>query len=566
MELQWADFSSSQRQKNILSSQNPQQTYDLLIIGGGITGAGIARDAASRGMKVALVEAGDFAGGTSSRSSKLIHGGIRYLENLEFGLVFEALSERRLLFEMAPHLVHPLRFLLPLFRGDRIGMTKMGLGMWLYDALSLFEAPQMHERLNPQQTLSRLPILRDQGLMGSYVYSDAYMDDDRLVHETLRSASAWGAQCMNYVRASGLEIVPNESNSHAQQHKWVRVCDEETGQSWKIRARHVVSTVGPWTDQIGKLFFSHWKPLLKPSKGVHFTLSRKRLPLEQAVVMPADQQKRIVFAIPRHEMVIVGTTDTLYKDLPENVLTKVEDINYLLSVVEEYFPGAHLQKEDIISSYAGVRPLVDDGSSTAGKTSREHLIVSDPIGVTFVTGGKYTTYRNMAETAVLEILSFFTLEEQMKFHRSYTRESLNPFVSADSYFNCLLDIKKIAADYQISPDVAEHFLIRHGNEGEQLIKLFKLKEQNDSVLFSDEARIWQVELIFALQQTMNLHLSDFMLRRSPLFLADSQHGNQFLPALIETYREFEKWDNARCQEELMKWQNQWKRELAWQES
>jgi glycerol-3-phosphate dehydrogenase len=174
------EFSHRTRRENL--EKLKAEKFDLVIIGGGISGAGVARDAVSRGMRVALVEANDFASGTSSRSSKLIHGGIRYLENLEFGLVFEALTERRNLFEMAPHLVHPLRFLLPLYKGGRVGMFKLGLGMWLYDALSTFEAPQMHERLSSAEVLARAPLLASKDLLGGYVYSDAYMDDDRRLH------------------------------------------------------------------------------------------------------------------------------------------------------------------------------------------------------------------------------------------------------------------------------------------------------------------------------------------------------------------------------------------------
>ncbi|MBC87397.1 MAG: hypothetical protein CL677_09495, partial [Bdellovibrionaceae bacterium] len=195
------DFSYQTRQINIDRFQ--QEHFDFVIIGGGINGAGVARDAASRGLKVALIEANDFASGTSSRSSKLIHGGVRYLENFEFHLVFEALNERAKLFDMAPHLVHPLRFQIPVYKHSRVGMFLMGVGMWLYDALSLFRAPKLHERLNASESLERLPTLKSDQLKGSFVYSDAYMDDDRLVHETLRSAHSHGAAQANYVRAIG---------------------------------------------------------------------------------------------------------------------------------------------------------------------------------------------------------------------------------------------------------------------------------------------------------------------------------------------------------------------------
>ena len=222
-----------------------QSEFDLLIIGGGINGAGVARDASSRGMKVIVVEAHDYASGTSSKSSKLIHGGIRYLENMEFKLVFEALNERTKLFQMAPHLVHPLRFMIPLYENSRVGMFKMGLGMWLYDALSLFQAPEMHERLSSEESYHRMPLLEKNHLKGSFVYSDAYTDDDRLVHETLRSAHEMGAIALNYVKAKKANF---DSTGRIQS---VVVSDELTGEEKQVRAKHVVGSVGPWTDILG---------------------------------------------------------------------------------------------------------------------------------------------------------------------------------------------------------------------------------------------------------------------------------------------------------------------------
>ena len=420
-------FSYLSRKKNIELMQDFSTEFDLVIIGGGINGAGVARDASLRGMKVALVEAHDFASGTSSRSSKLIHGGIRYLENLEFHLVFEALNERTKLFEMAPHLVHPLRFMIPLYKKSRVGMFKMGLGMWLYDALSLFQTPEMHERLNVKETIERMPTLAPEELIGSFVYSDAYMDDDRLVHETLRSANENGALCANYVKATGASF-----NSDG---KMISIdCLDTIGQKkFAIRGKHIISTVGAWTDSVAESFFKDWKKILRPTKGIHITIAKNRLPLSSAVVMGAENSDRIIFGIPRHEMVIVGTTDTDYKELPDGVVATPEDIKYLLSIVEFYFPGAKLKESDILASYAGVRPLVKDNSSSAGKTSREHTILNDPRGVTFAAGGKYTTYRLMSEQIVDSSLKYFSIEDRVKFKTVSTAIPLNSWISPESY-------------------------------------------------------------------------------------------------------------------------------------
>ena len=263
-------FSNKTREENLTKLKH--EHFDFLIIGGGITGAGVARDAAMRGMKVALVEANDFAFGTSSRSSKLVHGGIRYLENYEFHLVFEALSERAKLFQIAPHLVHPLRFMIPLFTNSRVGPVLAGLGMILYDVLALFQTPAMHEKLTKIETLSRMPIVRGSDLVGSFVYSDGYMDDDRLVHETLRSANEHGACAVNYVEVVKAQFSENKVTS-------VQVRDKQTQQLIDIECDHVVSSVGPWTDLVGEKLVNDWKTILRPTKGIHLTLLKERLNL-----------------------------------------------------------------------------------------------------------------------------------------------------------------------------------------------------------------------------------------------------------------------------------------------
>ncbi|MCB0406763.1 MAG: glycerol-3-phosphate dehydrogenase/oxidase [Bdellovibrionales bacterium] len=517
-------LSAKERSKNIQQLQ--KQQYDLVIIGGGINGAGVARDAASRGMSVALVEANDFASGTSSRSSKLIHGGIRYLETFEFGLVFEALSERRKLFQIAPHLVHPLRFLIPLFKGDRVGMFKMGLGMWLYDALALFEAPEMHRRLNPEDVLNEFPTLKSEGLLGAYMYYDAYMDDDRLVHETLRSAARMGAIAANYVKAEGALVDKNKNLIG------IECVDQISGEIFQIHGRHIVSTVGPWTDDVAEHMLGEWKEIMRPSKGIHLTFSRQRFPLKEAVVMAADQQKRVIFGIPRHEMVIVGTTDTDFKNNPSLVKSDAEDVEYLLKITNQYFPGAHLKKSDIIASYSGVRPLVADNSATESGTSREHVIISHPRNITFVAGGKYTTYRAMAEDTVRAALSHFSIEDQVKFQKSRTLDPLNPKATGPLIEKALTTVEARKDKYSFSLPIQKWLIERHGFEAFDL-----MAAATDVVGESEWARVWQIEARHAIRETMCLTLRDFYLRRSPLFLADKNHGFQFLNEIGQVFQE-----------------------------
>ncbi|MCX7977530.1 MAG: glycerol-3-phosphate dehydrogenase/oxidase [Bdellovibrionaceae bacterium] len=535
-------FSYVERQKNL--SQVDEQVFDLVIIGGGIVGAGVAREAALRGMKVVLVEARDFASGTSSRSSKLIHGGIRYLENLEFHLVFEALNERNLLFEMAPHLVHHLRFMIPLYKNSRVGMLKMGLGMWLYDALALFQAPQLHERLNAEKTINRMPSLRKENLVGSFVYSDGYMDDDRLVIETLRSADAAGALCFNDTPASRLHIDDGKIRR-------LEICDSITSKTYTLRGKHFVSCVGPWTDIFAGMNFNDWKPIMRPTKGIHLTLKKDRLPLSCAVVMAAEKSERIIFGIPRHEMIIIGTTDTDYRGDPADVVTTAEDVDYLLEIVEQYFPGARLKKEDIVACYAGVRPLVDDGSESEGKTSREHTIFSDQRGITFVAGGKYTTYRKISEDVVKECLKFFSSADKEKFSRSRSKDPLNPAVTAPSYFRALQEAEELAKSSGQDVTLVRTLVERHGPEAEEMLKKYPGQSY------------WAMEAFHSIHFTMCMNITDFFTRRSHLFLTEKDHGLSYFDEVARVFASEFKWTNEEILRQREGFSKHISREMEW---
>lgn len=525
------EFSHLTRIKNLEKLKNDQ--FDLLIIGGGITGAGVARDAALRGLRVALVESDDFAQGTSSRSSKLVHGGIRYLENFEFHLVFEALSERAKLFKIAPHLVHPLRFMIPIFKNSRVGRFKMALGMMLYDLLALFRTPELHENLNKHETLQRIPFLREADLSGSSVYSDAYMDDDRLVHETLRSANEAGACIANYCRVIKSDLAQGKIDR-------IKVQDMKTSQTFFIRCKHVVSSVGPWTDLVGSSLLEDWKKILRPTKGVHLTFAKDRLNLSSAVVMGAQESNRIVFAIPRHEMLIVGTTDTDYKDNPANVSATREDIDYLLKITNEYFPTANITEKDIISSYAGVRPLVKDDSGSEGKTSREHVILSDERGFTFVAGGKYTTYRLMAEQIV--DVAIKNISELKDVKSCSTTDPLNEFVFSDSL---------IQAQEQAKTDLEKKLVFRYGAEAFEIIKKWPALSY------------WQLEAHQAIQNTMCLDLVDFYSRRAPLILSLSDHGFQYLDEVCQVFAKEFGWSAEQIAYQKESVKEYVKKELNW---
>lgn len=528
-------FSKYTRQ-NILSAVSSEE-YDLLVVGGGITGAGVARDAASRGMKVLLCEAQDFASGTSSRSSKLVHGGIRYLENLEFGLVHEALTERTLLLEIAPHMVHPLRFLLPVYKNSRVGLFKMELGMILYDLLSFFEAPQLHQWHLRKGTQVAEPLLQSEDLVGSVVYSDAFMEDDRLVIETLRSAHSLGAQCVNYTSVD--KVVETERGIQAQ------ITDAVQNKSYSVNAKHVVCALGPWTDLSGQKLIQNWKPVLRPTKGIHLVFPRERIPIERGIVMAV--QERIVFVIPRGDIVIVGTTDTDFKGDPGQVFVDKNDVTYLLETANKYFPTLSLKPQDVISCYAGVRPLVRDDSSSEGKTSREHVIYKHTNHVTLVAGGKYTTYRSMAEEIVDAVLSRFSFDQKMSFRAPNTKTALNPMATPETIKRFSAQVDSYAQKYNTSAADVVYLMNRHGEEAAEILETMSLFKGD-----SRETALWKAEVKFSFDQEMCFRLEDFYWRRSPLFLTKPDNGLSLLTTLAEYFGSLNKEDRETIKANVQK--------------
>jgi glycerol-3-phosphate dehydrogenase len=432
----------------------------------------------------------------------------------------------------------------------------MGLGMWLYDALSMFEAPELHERLEPDESIERLPLLKKTDLLGAYVYSDAYMDDDRLVLETMRSAVALGSACASYVSADDAQFSEGKVSS-------IGCTDQLSSRKFRVRGRHFISTVGPWTDEVASHLLGEWKKILRPSKGVHLTFDRKRLQLNQAVVMAADHEKRIVFGIPRHEMTIIGTTDTDYPGDPYDVSTTVDDVKYLLNVAAEYFPGAKLTAQDIISSYAGVRPLVDDGASTESKTSREHVIIEDPRGITFVAGGKYTTYRRMAEDTMKIALRTYSIEDQVRFRLNDTERALNELATVEK----MDEARRLVDDWSRQFDLDKkrvNFLIdRHGAEAKVLLETYGAPPEIAHL--GPEERVWAMEAVHAIRQTCCFNLIDFYVRRVPLFLAKADHGLPLVALLSRIFAQELGWNDSKRQAETADLQKYMRHELAWKQ-
>jgi len=370
------------------------EPVDVLVIGGGITGAGIARDAALRGLRTALVDKGDFAGATSSHSSRLIHGGLRYLEQYDFHLVREASRERRLLLDLAPHLVRPLAFLFPVYRGARVPAWRLRAGMWLYDLLAAFRNVRLHRWLGRRAALKAEPGLRERGLVGAAVYYDAQTDDARLVLAAIRGAAQAGALVANYTEVTSL-VRPDGRVRGAM------VRDALTGEARTVRALIVVNATGPWVDALRRLDDPQAPPLLRLTKGAHVAVARARIGNTHAVTLTSPIDGRVMFVLPWGDLSYVGTTDTDDVASPDDVRASGSDVVYLLRSANAFFPQARLAPHDVICSWAGLRPLLAPGREVAASAvSREHRIVESASGLITIAGGKLTTFRVMGRDMV----------------------------------------------------------------------------------------------------------------------------------------------------------------------
>jgi glycerol-3-phosphate dehydrogenase len=370
------------------------RTFDLLVVGGGITGAGIARDAALRGLAVALVERDDFASGTSSRSSRLVHGGVRYLEHGHLHLVFESSAERRRLLRLAPHLVRPLRFVWPVYRGARVPRWKLVAGLTLYDLLALFRNVAPHRPLDAAGVLAEEPALAHDALVGGAAYYDAATDDARLTLANALGAAEAGAVVLNHAEVRALARIDGRIAGAA-------IVDRLTGREIGATARVVVNAAGPWSDAVRRLAEPGAGAGLHGTKGVHVSVPRDRIANRGALTLLSPIDGRVMFVLPAGGHAIVGTTDTETEATPDEVRATSADIDYLLRSANAFFPEARLGRGDVVAAWAGVRPLVASqyGSGTTA-ASREHALARGPSGLLSITGGKLTTYRVMAAEVV----------------------------------------------------------------------------------------------------------------------------------------------------------------------
>ncbi|NJP36664.1 glycerol-3-phosphate dehydrogenase/oxidase [Alkalicoccus luteus] len=383
-------FSALQRETYLQNMSRKEM--DVLVIGGGITGAGIALDAVSRGFKTGLVEMQDFAAGTSSRSTKLVHGGLRYLKQLEFKIVKETGQERAIVYENAPHVTKPEWMLLPIVKGGTYGKLATSVGLKTYDTLAGVRRHERRQMLNKEKTLAKEPLLREEHLKGGGYYVEYKTDDARLTLETIKEAVHRGANAVNYTKAENL-LYENGKVVGA------RVTDLRTGEHHDIRAKHVVNAAGPWVDDMREKDKSKQGKYLYLTKGVHIVVDQSRFPLKQAVYFDTDD-KRMVFAIPRAGKTYIGTTDTHYiGDIATPRMTDA-DLDYLIRAANYTFPDVNITREDVESSWTGLRPLIHEEGKSASEISRKDETFISESGLISIAGGKLTGYRKMAERIV----------------------------------------------------------------------------------------------------------------------------------------------------------------------
>ena len=511
------------------------EPFDLLVVGGGATGAAIARDAATRGLRVALCERGDFASQTSSRSSKLIHGGLRYLQHGDFRLVFESLAERRRLLETAPHLCRPREFLYPCYAGRFPSPMLLSLGVGLYAALALWQAPVRSRSLDTTEIHSLAPGLRSAGLLGAQQYVDCQTDDARRVLENLLDAMAAGAVAISYV-----EIQPDHRRSDSFQ--VAQALDRERSDRFEIRTRLLVNATGPFCDS-----FSGGPRKLRPTLGVHLVVDGDRVPTRgRAVVVHSPRDGRLAFVLPAGRRTIVGTTETDWPGRPprpeDEIRARRCDVDYLLEMANHAFPPANLQPSDVISTFAGLRPLIDRGLATQSATSREHTIWSDARGWLHVAGGKLTTMRSMAEEAVsraIEILHDRGLEGALRPCQTRTR----PLPGAG---------KASLLAHDLAPDIAAHLNETYGARVDQVLALVTADASMGRRLDAELPYV-AGELLFAIRSDLACEVEDVLRRRVPLALFSKTHGLSVAEETADLLASERGWSEQRRAQSLLQY-------------
>lgn len=524
------------------------QTFDLLIIGGGATGTSAARDAALRGLSVALVEKNDFGSGTSSRSTKLFHGGLRYLEKFEYGLVREACRERELMLKLAPHLAHPRPFIYLLYQGYHMmfkwlpaTLMMLNAGLTMYDTFSGNPRERRHKMLNKSKLLAIEPDLNPDGLKGGGYYYDFLTDDGRFTIETMKAACDAGAMAANYVEVTGLV----QDNGRIA---GVEAVDTITGEEGVIKAKQVVNTTGPWTDTIRFMEEGVKNKMLSPTKGVHIVLRKQDFPLNHAVFLQSPRDGRTVWPIPAldSDLVYVGTTDTYYADSFDHVVATHEDIDYLLEVANYTIPGRNLGYEHIVGTWAGLRPLVKpEGDLAASSVSREHEIFVSPNGLLNIAGGKLTTARVMGYQVVDKAIELLGEKFGVR-GLPATITGIQRLSGGDAASTA--SAKQMAPGVNLPDDVKERLLDHYGGNFSKMAEI--VAESPDAARSLGGHKLTAAEVRYAIEDEMAMTVTDFFTRRASLFYWTQDGGLDTVDAVADEMGQQLGWDASQREQQI----------------
>lgn len=501
--LETPRFSAAHRSDFI--HQMSSQTFDVLVIGGGITGAGIALDASARGLKVALVEKQDFGAGTSSRSTKLIHGGLRYLKQLEIGLVMEVGREREIVYRNAPHLVIPEKMLLPVIENGSLGEFSTSIGLYVYDVLAGVKAGERRKMLSKELTLKQEPLLRKSILKAGALYTEYRSDDARLVIENLKEAVKRGAICLNYTQCQGFVYNQGKLNS-------AKVQDQITGKEFEVKANYIINAAGPWVDELRELDNSRKGKRLHLTKGVHIVFPFEKLPVQQAMYFDAPLG-RMVFAIPRDGCTYVGTTDTNYTDQKERPAVTKEDVTYLLKAINDMFEGVQVKESDIVSTWCGLRPLIHEDGKSPSELSRKDEIFESPSGLLSIAGGKLTGYRKMSQRIVDKIFARISELKGVPFVPCSTHQIAlaGGFSSKQEVLEFTELLFGEAKQVGFSYDIIQKIVGKYGKNARQIVEIaYDLARE----IPNPEELALLSELNYGLREEMVCTPSDFFVRRS----------------------------------------------------
>ena len=521
-------FSPETREANLAALRSAD--LDLLVIGGGITGAGVARDAALRGLRVALIERLDWAAGTSSRSSKLIHGGVRYLEQGDVGLVREAATERSVLRRLAPHLALPVRLVMPTY--SRAGHAKLGLGLWTFERIATVAPEERHAMWSREEVLAREPTLDGTRLHGAATFVEYLTCDARLVLETVLGAHAAGALCVNHVEAT--EIAGGK----------VAVRDRLTGRTLHARSAVVVNAAGPWVDEVRRRAGALAGARLHLTRGIHLVVPHARLPVRHVVVMQA-RDRRAVFAVPRGEVTYLGTTDTDHGPPTDHPVVPGEDADYLLEAANRTFAGPPLTRADVVGTWAGLRPLLHEEGKRPSEISRKDEIMVSDTGLVSVAGGKLTTHRRMAERVVDLVLR--RLDHGAGACRTDTEPLPNGELAPDALARLEATIRERLP--HLGPQGAERLIRLHGAGCTRLLARVDARSEAGE-LVPGLALVPRAEIEQVIEEEMALTLEDILERRTRVLLFDREQGLGGAEAVAAIAASRLGWNAARTAAEL----------------